>query len=210
MTSLTLAQIRAALALPGFDSEAAQRLMAPRPRAMRRSEARTGSPRKASVLVLLYPLDGELAVVLVRRAAHPQDVHSGQIGLPGGAREPGETALQAALREAREELGLREPVDVLGQLTQVYIPPSDFEVTPVVGYVAQRPAWQPDAAEVVEVVECPLAWLFDDTRKVVEEWPVGDSSMRVPWYNIAGHKVWGATAIILSELEQRLRLVLEP
>ncbi len=209
MTFLTLAQIRAALALPGFDAEAAQRLMAPRPRAMRRSERRAGSPRQASVLVLLYPLDGELAVVLVRRAAHPQDVHSGQIGLPGGAREPGETALQAAMREAREELGLREPVDVLGQLTQVYIPPSDFEVTPIVGHVALHPVWQPDAAEVVEVIECPLAWLLDDARKVVEEWPVGASSMHVPWYNIAGHKVWGATAIIFSELEQRLRLVLE-
>lgn len=207
MTLVTLAQIRAALALPGFDAEAAQRLMAPRPRALRRSQERAGLPRLASVLVLLYPLGGELALVLVRRAAHPQDVHSGQIGLPGGAREPGETALETALREAREELGLRAPVDVLGQLTPLYIPPSDFEVTPVVGSVAQRPLWQPDVAEVVEVIECPLAWLLDDTRKVTEEWPVGPSSMIVPWYNIAGHKVWGATAIILSELEQRLRAV---
>lgn len=208
MTSLSLAQIRAALALPGFDGETAQRQMAPRPRVMRRSQKRAGAPRQASVLVLLFPHQDDLALVLVQRATHPDDVHSGQIGLPGGAREEGESAVDTALREAREELGLGDPVELLGQLTRLYIPLSDFEVMPVVGYVARHPTWQPDAAEVVTVIECPLAWLLDDSRKVVEEWTVGTASMQVPCYNIEGHKVWGATAIILGELEQRLRAVL--
>jgi hypothetical protein len=82
-------------------------------------------------------------------------------------------------------------------------------VHPFVGYVVPRPAWQPDSAEVVEVIDCPLAWLLDDARKVCEEWEVRGVALHVPWYSVHGHKVWGATAIILSELEQRLRIVLD-
>lgn len=206
--SLTLAQVRAALALTDFDSERAQRRMAPRPRTMRPSNGRAGLPRQASVLVLLYPASEGLTFALERRAANPQDVHSGQIGLPGGAREGDETPLATALREAREEMGVGAPVEILGRLSALYIPPSDFDVHPFVGYVAPRPVWQPDASEVVEVIDCPLAWLLDDGRKVCGEWEVGGAALYVPWYDVYGHKVWGATAIILSELEQRLRAVL--
>ncbi len=207
--SLTLAQVKVALALPGFDSESAQRRMAPRPRAMQRSNERAGLPRRAGVLVLLYPTPEGLAFALERRAANPRDVHSGQISLPGGAREGDETPLATALREAREEMGIGAPVEILGRLCALYIPPSDFEVHPFVGYVAPRPRWQPDSTEVVEVIDCPLAWLLDDGRKMVEEWEVSGATLCVPWYNVCGHKVWGATAIILSELEQRLRAVLD-
>ena len=209
MGSPTLAQVRAALALPDFDSEGAQRRMAPRPHVRHRSHGRPGLPRQASVLVLLYPCGDSLAFALERRAANPHDVHSGQIGLPGGAREGDETPLAAALREAAEEMGIGAPVEILGRLSTLYIPPSDFDVHPFVGYVAPRPAWQPDSAEVVEVIDCPLAWLLDDARKVCEEWEVRGVALHVPWYSMHGHKVWGATAIILSELEQRLRVVLD-
>ena len=156
-------------------------------------------------MILLYPSGGSLAFVLIRRAANPHDVHSGQISLPGGAREGDETPLQTALRETREELGVEAPVEVMGRLASIYIPPSDFEVHPFVGYIDERPAWQPDAAEVMEVIDCPLAWLLDDGRKIVEDWEYCGLKMRVPWYDVGGYKVWGATAIILSELEQRLR-----
>lgn len=209
MTVVSLKHVLTALALEDFDPLAAQRLMAPVPRALRRSDQQSGKARRASVLVLLYPADAGLALVLTRRSSNPHDVHSGQISLPGGAQEPGETVIQTALRETKEELGVEGPVQILGTLACLYIQPSDFEVRPVVGSTDQRPVWKPDFQEVAEVLECPVAWLLDETHKVVEEWDFNGSKIKVPWYDVHRHKVWGATAIILSELEQRLRRVLE-
>ncbi|MBN2304099.1 MAG: CoA pyrophosphatase [Anaerolineae bacterium] len=206
MSPVSLEQVRAALALDNFDVEAARRCMAPQPRSMRRGTQRPGNSRQASVLILLYPLDNDLAFVLVRRTENEHDVHSGQIGLPGGSQESGETMIQTALRETQEEVGV-SGLQVIGSLTSLYISPSDFDVHPVVGYLDARPVWRPDPAEVAEVLECPLAWLLDDGYKVVEDWDWKGYQLRVPWYNVRGHKVWGATAIILSELEQRLRAV---
>ncbi len=201
----TLEEVRAALALPTFDGPGAQRRMAPQPRMLRRAPGRAGDPRQASVLVLLYPTPEGLAFPLMQRPQHPQDVHSGQISLPGGSREPGETPVETALREACEEVGVCGPVAILGALTPLYIPPSDFEVQPFVGWLPVRPVWNPDPAEVVEVVECALDWLLDDSRKMEEDWTIGGMPVHVPWYGVEGHRVWGATAIILGELEGRLR-----
>lgn len=209
MSSLDVAQVRAALALGDFDVEAAQRQMAPHLRPLQRSEKRPGKPRQASVLVLLFPTEAGLTLVLTRRSENEHDVHSGQISLPGGAHEADETPVQTALRETQEELGITASVQIIGSLSTLYIPPSDFEVHPFVGYVDARPAWQPDPAEVVEVMECPVAWLFDDERKVVEDWDLYGLQLRIPWYNVHGYRVWGATAIMLSEFEHRLRCVLD-
>ncbi len=208
MSPIDLDRVRAALALDGFDAADAQRQMAPQPRALRRSDNRAGSPRQASVMILLYPLDERLGMVLVQRSKNERDVHSGQIALPGGAREGDETAIETALRETNEELGVSAGVEIIGTLTTLYIPPSDFEVHPVVGYLARHPTWAPDPAEVDGVLECPVDWLLDDERKRVEDWDVGGYMMRVPWYDVRGHRVWGATAIMLSEFEQRLRRVM--
>lgn len=206
---IRLDHVRAALALESFDVLDAQRLMAPQPRSNRRSTTLPGQSRKASVLLLLYPGREGLHFVLTRRAQNPHDVHSGQISFPGGAREDGETPVATALRETREEIGVTEDaVEVLGELSCLYIPPSDFVVSPFVAYAGAHPVWRPGLSEVVEVLEVNLAWLFDDTRKVIEEWHFDDRTLRVPWYNFYTHKVWGATAIILSEFEQRLRHVL--
>jgi 8-oxo-dGTP pyrophosphatase MutT (NUDIX family) len=158
-------------------------------------------------LILLFPGDEGLSLVLTRRAEHPHDVHSGQISLPGGSQEPGETPLETALREANEEVGFAGDAEILGTLTPIYIPPSDFRVVPVVAYSATHPAWAIDPAEVASVIECPLETLLDDRLKVVEDWDLRGYQMRVPWYDIQHNQVWGATAIMLSELEQRLRAV---
>jgi 8-oxo-dGTP pyrophosphatase MutT (NUDIX family) len=156
----------------------------------------------------LFPTDAGLTFVLTRRTEFPGDVHSGQISFPGGSREPGETPVQTALRETQEELGLADHIQILGSLTPLYIAPSDFQVQPIVGYVETYPQWNPAAVEVAEIVECPVIWLLDETRKVTEDWDVNGYILRVPWYNVHGHCVWGATAIILGEFEQRLRRVL--
>lgn len=212
-TLLTLAEVRRALALPAFDKDAAQLAqlrMAPRPRPVR-APAKPGQPRQAGVLLLLYPdAAGDLTFVLMQRPEYP-GVHSGQISLPGGKREGDESFAQTALRETCEELGVCEGIDLLGPLEMLYIPPSDFEVYPVVGYSAERPGWSPDPTEVAAVIETPLATLLDDSIKGQEEVfrPDVNMTLTIFYYLIQGHKVWGATAAILSEVEARLRTALE-
>jgi 8-oxo-dGTP pyrophosphatase MutT (NUDIX family) len=174
---------------------------------MRRPVERSGNPRLAAVLVLLYPVQRELSLVLTRRHEY-QGVHSGQISLPGGQREDGESFAQTALRETHEELGINvQGIQLVGKLTQVYIPPSDYEVHPYVGYSSQRPAWKPDPAEVAEVIEMPLAMLFENNLKRSEVATRNGVTFEMPYYAIQGHKVWGATAAMLSEFEERLRRI---
>lgn len=208
--ALSLAHVEAALQATGLDPVAAQRLMAPRPRAMTRLPAQSGRPRQGGVLVLLYPaVSGELALVLTRRTdglAH----HSGQISLPGGARDGDESLAQTALRETCEELGVcLDNGRPLGRLASLYIPPSDFEIFPFVTCCPVRPAFRPEPAEVAEILEIPLASLLDPALHHLEEWQIRGLPAQVPFYALGGHQVWGATAMILSELEQRIRLVLD-
>jgi len=203
---LSLATVQRALALPGFDGRAAQLRMAPAPRPIERDPAQSGLPRTAAVLLLLYPLeDGELAFPLMKRNEYP-GVHSGQISLPGGSAEPGETPQQTALRETCEEFGVCEGVELLGLLTPLYVPPSDFEIHPVVGWSAARPVFQPDPREVAALLEIPLSHLLEDARKLTGNWELRSGiETAVRYYDLGASVVWGATAIILSEFEQRLR-----
>ncbi len=205
---ITLAHVRAALALENFNVLEAQLRMAPKGRPLRRPAHMGGQARQASVLLLLFPTQGGLSFALLRRAYNPHDVHSGQISLPGGAREGNETPVQTALRETREELGVTETIEVLGQLGALYVPPSNFQVQPIVGYVPTRPMWRPGVGEVREVLECAVQWLLEDAHKNFGAMWVRGRLVHAPWYDVHGYRVWGATAIILSEFEQRLRRVL--
>ena len=136
--------------------------------------------------------------------------HSGQIAFPGGSWEEGDVDFTAtALREACEEIGVCQDVKILGHLTPLYVPPSNFLVYPAVGALPQRPVWKPDPDEVAEVLEFSLPDLLDDSRKREEDWLLRGHPFRVPFYDVAGHSVWGATALMLSELEGRLRTVLK-
>jgi len=167
------------------------------------------APKQAAVLLLLYEREAELHFVLMRRAEHT-GVHSGQISFPGGRRETGESAQQTALRETHEELGVApEAVQVIGALAELYIPPSNFLVQPIVGACAAPPSWRPKQDEVAEVIEVPLRLLFDEALKGAEETTRYGLPFRILYYNFFGHKVWGATASILSELEMRLRTALK-
>ena len=105
MSPIRLEDVRAALALDDFNVLVAQRRMAPRHRRLRRRAEQPGQPRQAGVLVLLYPAEAGLTFALIRRTANPHDVHSGQISLPGGAREGDETPIETALREATRGTG---------------------------------------------------------------------------------------------------------
>jgi 8-oxo-dGTP pyrophosphatase MutT (NUDIX family) len=207
---ISIDQVRAGLALQDFDVARAQLRMAPIVRPLRRDPQREGSPRLAAVLVLLFPSPGGLMLVLIRRHEY-EGVHSGQISLPGGKHEDTESFWETALRETDEELGIApHRIRWMGNLTPLYIPPSDFEVHPFVGYTPDHPQWTPDPLEVAEVIEVPLSILFDDSLKRSEEVARNGVTFQMPYYAINGHKVWGATAIMLSELEGRLRQVIEP
>ncbi|MCI0711618.1 MAG: CoA pyrophosphatase [Chloroflexi bacterium] len=205
---ITLDDVRKALELETFDTDSAHRKMAPMPRSTSRPESRNDGPNLSAVLLLLYPQLESLYFVMIKRPEYP-GVHSGQIGLPGGRCEDGETFLETALREANEEIGVAAAqVDIVGNLTPIYIAPSDFEVHPFVGYASERPMWRPDPAEVAGIIEMPVRTLLDHTIKVREQWTVRDFTLEVPFYAFQGHKIWGATAIMLSEFENRLLKVL--
>lgn len=202
-------QVRAALHLTDFDPVRAQMKMVPYPRPIQRPANHNGNPRLAAVLILLYPFQDDLHFALIERNQY-QGVHSGQVSLPGGQREGDEQLSATALRETFEEVGVPPAmVEMLGALTTIYIPPSDFEVHPYVGYTSNHPQWRPDPHEVADLIETPLQCLFDDSLKQVGAVPTSHGAIDAPYYAINGRKVWGATAIILSEFEQRLRLTLD-
>lgn len=203
---ITLDHLRAALILPGFDPVAAKLRMAPVLTHFPQRPDRTPDSRQAGVLVLLFPQNGLLHFILTRRAEHLRG-HSGQISFPGGRRDPHDVSLAAtAMRETCEELGVcDEDITILGQLSPTYIPPSDFEVFPTVGALSAPPVLHPNPDEVAEVFSVPLIHLLDPRHKREELRDFNGYEMRVPYYAFGGHKVWGATAIMLSELEHRLR-----
>ena len=206
---ITLDHLRAALRLPAFDVDSAWRRMHLRPNPRPRVPPAEAAVREAGVLVLVYPAEAGLSTLLIQRAPDP-GVHSGQIGFPGGGREPEDAdPVATALREACEEVGVcGRDVAVLGPLAQVYIPPSGYLVWPTVGALPARPAFRPNPLEVAGLVELPLVTLLDDGIKGERDWEVGGMAFRVPYYDVAGHVVWGATALMLSELEGRLRAAL--
>lgn len=208
MPSLSIESIQHALAqpLPGLP---AQLCMAPpdRPNIAPQNHI----ARLAAVLLLLYPKQGELHFVLTRRAERLGN-HSGQISFPGGRIDPADAnATAAALRETHEELGIKlDDAEVLGELTELFVPPSNFVVHPVVAYVPTTPAFIPNADEVAEVIEAPVSVLLDvGTRGAVPRSLVsqGGKVVLTPHYLIAGHIVWGATAMILSEFETVLQKI---
>lgn len=201
------AQIIQALRLPGFDGAAAQDIMAPAPRPSQRPRGRSGGARLGGVLLLLYCRESELSLVLTLRKDDLQS-HAGQVSFPGGRNEPNESLLDTALREADEEIGINSSeVNVLGELTPLYIFPSDFEVYPFVAWYAdgQQPDFRPHAGEVAELIEVPISYLMDPSNRTEEMWSIRGFDLKVPFFQVGKHKVWGATAMMLSEFIERLR-----
>jgi 8-oxo-dGTP pyrophosphatase MutT (NUDIX family) len=157
--------------------------------------------RRSAVLIVFYPYQNSIYLPLILRPQY-DGVHAGQMAFPGGRMERSdENLIRTALREAQEEVGIRvTDVKVLGKLTEIYIPPSNFYVQPVVGILPYRPDFYPDPREVEHVVEVSLEELMDETI-------IGENAIEIkgvvidaPFYRIQGFKVWGATAMMISEL----------
>lgn len=194
-------QLKKALSFP-LPGEEAQYKMAPlaRPRMAEMPTSFEGI-RKAAVLVPLFKNGDHVQVLLTLRSTY-EGVHSGQISFPGGKFEPHETdPIQVALRETEEEIGISsEHIEVLGLLTPLYIPVSKMYVQPVVAWLHSTD-WFPEEKEVVEIVEVPISQLLDDQFRKTKtmDFP-GRSSMMVPYFDLKNQVVWGATAMMLSEL----------
>jgi len=183
-------------ALPG---EVAQRKMAP---AFRGSFPDQGEPVRAAVLILLYPVNMETHLVLIKRNVY-DGPHSGQVSFPGGAWEVDDLSLeQTAIRETREEIGILVDVEILGALTPLHIPVSNFLVSPFVAWADQHPVFQPDPSEVQYVIEVALRQLLDPEVLDYELLYHMGRPVETPFYRVGQEKVWGATAMILSEFLQ--------
>jgi len=188
--------------LPGIE---AQMLMAP---TLRRPPEMTLPMRDSGVLLLLYPVNDMLFTVFMKRTEY-EGPHSGQISFPGGKFENGDISLiDTALREAHEELGIPpDAVEVLGKLSPLYIPVSNFKVLPVVGYLRSKPYFRTDPEEVKYLIETGLDELKNPGIVKKELLSLGNETIEIPFYDIDNHHVWGATAMILSEFLEVVRRV---
>lgn len=196
-------EARLAKPLPGID---AQRRMASSFRFSERFPMPDrSSARSGAVLIPLYFDRSELSVVLMKRPEY-KGAHSGQVSFPGGKHEEEDDDLwQTALREANEEVGIvPSEVSIIGNLTDMYIPASNFLIQPVVG-VMEKPAFLiPDDHEVEEILQPTLTQIFSQDFAEKEIRVTSEFSLKAPFYEVGGHTVWGATAMILSELKEVL------
>lgn len=190
--------------LPG---EKAHNLMAPRPKIIEGYEGiHSAPPVKSAVLVLVIPDDDELSVVFIQRTNRGK-YHAGQIALPGGKRENSDqNAIETALRECYEEIGVKpKDVSILGVLSDIYIPLSNYQISPVVGTTWKKPEFILSANEVERVIPVKFSTLFDSAHKSVSLFSRHQHNIEAPGYRIGEYFIWGATAMIISEMEQILK-----
>ncbi len=198
------------MSLPGEDSHFE---MAPmeRLKELKQYALEANSARKAGVLVLFYPSEhNKTHFVLILRKTY-KGVHSAQVGFPGGQREEGDYSMEGtALRETEEEVGVPSSViSVLKELTEIYIPPSNYFVQPYLGITGINPRFIPQEDEVEAIIEVPLTEFLDDrvliNRKLSTSYA---TNMEVPAFELQQHIVWGATAMMLNEVRQLLKQLL--
>jgi 8-oxo-dGTP pyrophosphatase MutT (NUDIX family) len=157
------------------------------------------SARPAAVLILLYPRENQWFLPLILR---PEDIfpHAGQISLPGGAIEPGETSREAAVREFHEELGSPGlKIELLGMLSPWYVQASNYLVHPWVGACTNRPDFIPNSMEVQELLEVPLDHLLDPDHFGSHPRQRHGKTYNAPHFAWKNHRIWGATCMILGE-----------
>lgn len=182
--------------LPG--SEAHKEAL-PGPRPLVFSDEELAKARKSAVLLLFFPDGDTTSIALIRRTK--RGVHSGQIAFPGGRQEPREDLVDTALRETHEEIGVKpRAVTLLGKLTPLYVPVSQFMVHPYVGYMVEKTPFIAQPEEVDEVIAMPVDALLGkqlQEKKIT----IRGKEITCPYFDARGHIVWGATAMIMNEMK---------
>lgn len=162
----------------------------------------------SAVMILLYEKDDAIYLPIIVRPTY-DGVHSGQLSFPGGKRENQDIDnLATALRETEEEIGIRaNDITIIGELTSLYIPKSNFMVYPFVGYIKGTPLFNIETNEVDSLVHLSLSSLSDESIKSSYHFKAGDIDIIAPCWKIDGHDLWGATAMILAELEELIQRI---
>jgi 8-oxo-dGTP pyrophosphatase MutT (NUDIX family) len=191
-------RLQAALSAP-LPGASAHAILSPRPRREWPAGFNPARIRHAAGLLLLFPVDDRPHIVLTVRA-DTLGRHGGQVSLPGGVIEPGETFEQAALREAHEEIALPlDGVRVLGALTPLDIPVSGFRLHPIVASAGGRPVLTPSDAEVARILEASVDDLLDPSRMQRANRVSDGRAVAVPMLRVGDDEIWGATAMVLAE-----------
>ena len=165
--------------------------------------ANRGKARLSSVMIILYPnAAGEINTIFTKRATY-KGVHSGQIAFPGGKTEPYDhSLLHTALRETDEEIGVKIPKNkILGKLTDLFVPPSNFIISPYVAFLPDPPVTCADSCEVAEIFSVPVADFLSPDSAIEQTCLTAFGDYRpMPGYKFENHFIWGATAMIFNEL----------
>jgi len=190
--------------LPG---EAAQKKMAPSIRNHHGFEYKT-SPRDSAVLILFYEENSNIYIIFIKRNEDGK-AHSGQVAFPGGKYENEDKDLKTtALRETFEEIGIPEnEINIIGELTSLYIPVSNFRVKPFVGYLSKKPNYNINNHEVQRIITAEIFEFFNDKNISEIELIRNELKIQAPYFGVINDKVWGATAMILSELYEIIKKI---
>lgn len=195
--------------LPAFE---AHKKMAPleRVESLQKEQNAITNSKVAAVLMLCYPKDEKTHLVLIVRNSY-KGVHSAQIAFPGGKYEKNDADFAAtALRETFEEVGVEaEKIEIIKPFSPIYIPPSNFMVHPFLGICNENIQFKADPKEVAAIIELPIETFLSDS--IVIQTPMATSyskSILIPAFEIEKHIVWGATAMILSELKEVVKTAL--
>ncbi len=201
---ISVDQLKMALAKP-LPGEKAQKKMLPRGRSLEVSESDLGQTKESAVLLLFFPENNELQLCLMLRPSHMKH-HAGQFCFPGGQFEKTEHESSAvALRETKEEIGIEpKEIEILGYLSDIYVHVSKFFIHPVVGFIAQKPDFKINKSEVEQVITVPLKHFFNTELIGTEITNSKLGEIEVPCYKIDGNIIWGATAMMISELTEAI------
>lgn len=162
----------------------------------------------SAVLILLYPYQDDIHFILTERTNEVQH-HKGQISLPGGSWENGEQLHETALRETEEEIGIpADKTKIIYELTPLFVKVTGYMIHPFVAYITQKPHIVPDQNEVNNVFTASISELMNPANQLTELWTIREIPVDVPFFKFGKYKVWGATAMILSEFRYCLKEIL--